>query len=202
MPSTFKFHTNAIRSAFALNRNVRPDSESARASRYQPAHAVAHAVALIRLIRYALIVFAVALPATVHAAEPVSQSVFGGVAIGGRDTVEYHTLQREPRAEAVKGSKRNTVTYKGAKWRFASAESADKFRADPEAFAPAYNGFCANALSLGNGLVKTDGSVWEIFGQQLYLFYASEGRERWVGAKTIDAFKAAADRAWTDLSVK
>ena len=137
----------------------------------------------------------------VQAAEPVSKSRFGGVAIGGHDSVAYHELQREPQALAAEGNKRYTVEYKGAKWHFASEESAERFRADPERFSPAYNGFCANALSLGEGLIRTDGTHWEIFDDNLYLFYAARGRERWTDGNW-EAYKADADKAWSVLSKK
>ena len=99
-----------------------------------------------------------------QAAEPVSKSR-RGVAIGGHDSVAYHSIDRDPQADAIEGSKTYVVEYKGAKWRFGSKESADLFEADPERYSPAYNGHCANALSLGKGLVRTNGETWEIRGQ-------------------------------------
>lgn len=137
------------------------------------------------------------LPLAAVADEPVSKSFFSGVAIGGKDTVAYRTLART--AAAVPGSSQYVVTYKGAKWQFASAEDAARFRADPARFAPAYNGFCANALSLDKGLLKTDGSHWLILDDdRLYLFYAAAGRERWLHGDT-KAFRAAADRNWARI---
>lgn len=132
------------------------------------------------------------------AAEPVSSK--RGVMIGGHDTVAYHTLSREPHAKAESGKKTWVVEYLGAKWHFATEENAELFAASPEKYKPAYNGHCANALSLGKGLVKTNGKVWEIFGEQLYLFYAGEGRKRWLSADDINDFKAVADAEWTKLS--
>ena len=133
------------------------------------------------------------------AAEPVSES--HGVAIGGHDTVAYHKLSRNPHANAAKGDSTWVVEYLGAEWRFASKESADLFAENPSKYQPAYNGHCANALSLGNGLVVTDGKVWEIFGDQLYLFFAERGRKRWITADDISEYKAAADTAWKTLSI-
>ena len=133
------------------------------------------------------------------AAEPVSKSRLGGVAIGGHDAAAYHALAREPRADAVEGGKAHEVEYKGATWRFASAESAARFAAEPERYAPVYNGHCANALSLGEGLIRTDGTHWEIFGDELFLFYAARGRERWLDGDW-EAYRAEADAAWEALS--
>jgi hypothetical protein len=131
------------------------------------------------------------------AEEPVSKSYFGSIAIGGFDTVAYYNQQPDQH-KAVKGVSTYTVEWKGAKWRFASKVDSEAFNADPERYAPAYNGFCANALSLGNGLVKTDGTHWQIFGNQLFLFYSKEGRDRWL-AGDHKQYKAVADKAWQDI---
>lgn len=133
------------------------------------------------------------------ATEPVSASRLSAVAIGGHDTVAYHELDSDPQQKAVAGSKTYTVEYKGAKWRFASQRSSELFAADPQRYAPSYNGHCANALSLGEGLIRTDGAHWEIFGDSLYLFYAPRGRERWLDGDWA-AFKVLADAAWEQLS--
>ena len=147
------------------------------------------------------IALAVCLQGLAFAAEPVSKSRIGGVAIGGHDTMAYYELERAPYADAIEGEKTYTVDYKGAKWRFASAESAARFAEDPERYQPVYNGHCANALSTGNGLVRTDGEVWEIFDGELHLFYARAGLERWLAAgEGWREYRAAADAAWEQLS--
>lgn len=151
-----------------------------------------------RLLRITAIFAAVLMSVTVMAAEPVSKSGDGDVAIGGHDTVAYHSLERAPQEKAVSGEKTYVVEYKGAKWRFADKASADKFAAEPDKYTPAYNGHCANALSIGNGLVKTDGTHWEIFGDQLYLFFAARGRTRWTEGQW-QSFKVDADTAWEKL---
>lgn len=137
------------------------------------------------------------LPIAAMAEEPVSKSFLSGVAIGGKDTVAYRTLAKDD--AAIAGERDYTVEYKGAIWRFASAEDAARFRAEPERYAPAYNGFCANALSLDKGLLKTDGSHWLILDDdRLYLFYAAAGRKRWLRGDT-HAFREAADRNWARI---
>lgn len=153
-----------------------------------------------RLVLYAMFAAVLALPMSALGAEPVSKSTFRGVAIGGHDSVEYHALTAEPHASAVKGSKSYVVKWKGATWRFLSKASADAFSANPEKYSPAYNGFCANALSLGKGLLKTDGTHWEIIGEKLYLFYAAKGRDRWLAVDDPTAYIASADQAWAKLS--
>ena len=133
-------------------------------------------------------------------AEPVAKSRWTGVAIGGHDTTAYHDLEREsdPQVKAVTGKKTFVVEFKGAKWHFLSKESSEKFAADPERYSPAYNGHCANALSLGEGLIITNGKTWEIFEDQLYLFYAPRGRVRWSDGNW-KTYKIASDAAWEEL---
>jgi len=145
-----------------------------------------------------LLVIALTAIAPLNAAQPVSKSRFFSVAIDGHDTVAYYALSRKPPASAVLGKKSHVVKYKGAKWRFQSRASADMFRANPERYEPAYNGHCANALSFGQGLVRTDGAVWEIFGDKLYLFYEASGRELWMDGNW-DIHRMAADSAWQEI---
>jgi YHS domain-containing protein len=130
------------------------------------------------------------------AAEPVSKSLFGGVAIGGKDTVAYHEMGS---GKATKGSKTYVVEWNGATWRFASEASRDKFAANPDQYVPEFNGHCANALSLGEGLVKTDGTVWQFFDNKLYLFYAQKGLDRWQDGDYME-YRTAAEKAWQALT--
>ena len=146
-----------------------------------------------RLISVLVLLFAVFGPA--HAGEPVSTGFFGNTAIGGQDTVSYFTPQVRQTHQVLAGDKRHEVQYLGATWRFASRQSAERFAADPARYLPTYNGHCANALSLGEGLIATDGTVWEFFGDELFLFYAERGRQRWLGGDW-KAYRAQADAAW------
>ncbi len=132
------------------------------------------------------------------ASEPVSQSFFGRIAIEGHDTVAYHSTEvRENHSEII-GKKAFTVEWGGANWRFASQISADKFAANPSQYKPQYNGHCSNALSLGEGLISTDGTVWEFFDDNLHLFYAERGRQRWLDGNWKE-YKQQADKAWKEI---
>jgi YHS domain-containing protein len=133
-----------------------------------------------------------------NASEPVSKSFLTGIAIGGHDTVAYHRLGNSEPHRAIEGNQVWKAEWKGADWLFSSKTDRDLFAADPERYSPAYNGFCANALSLGEGLIRTDGSHWQIFGNRLYTFYAARGRERWL-AGDFEAYKLIADNAWKSL---
>ena len=67
-----------------------------------------------------------------------------GVAIKGYDVVAYFTV-----GEPVKGSSEFEADYKNATFRFASRENRQRFLDDPEAYMPAYGGYCA--LGVANG---------------------------------------------------
>jgi len=136
---------------------------------------------------------------TGFAGEPVSTGYLDSIAIEGHDTVSYHAAESRHQHKEVKGQKRYTVEWNNATWLFASQASADKFQADPLRYVPQYNGFCSNALSLDEGLIPTDGTVWEFFGENLHLFYAERGRQRWLNGDW-KVYKAEADAAWSELS--
>ncbi|NQZ30928.1 MAG: hypothetical protein HRU06_06615 [Oceanospirillaceae bacterium] len=134
-------------------------------------------------------------------AEPVSKSYWGDKAIGSHDTVAYHQDAVKKAHKAVTGNQQFIVKYSGANWYFVSAASAAKFAQDPDKYKPLFNGFCANALSLGEGLVPTNGKIWEFFGDQLHLFYAEAGRQRWLTGDW-QQYQQVAHSAWAGLKDK
>nr|WP_067293495.1 YHS domain-containing (seleno)protein [Marinobacterium profundum] len=150
-----------------------------------------------QLIAAVFLLFAVSVPAS----EAVSTSRWDTTAIGGHDTVAYHEAVTRKNHQQIAGEERFEVQWKGATWRFASQASADRFAADPDRYRPEYNGHCANALSLGEGLISTDGTVWEFFGDQLFLFYAERGRQRWLSGNW-QSYKTEADSAWDNLKMR
>ncbi len=144
---------------------------------------------------FATLMLAIPFFTSAHAAAPVSASGPGPIAIGGHDTVSYHQPAVRQSHAALAGETRFVVLYLGARWQFASGESAARFAAEPARYVPQYNGFCANALSLGEGLIRTSGAVWEFFGDRLYLFYAERGRQRWLTGDW-QSYRSQADAAW------
>ncbi len=149
------------------------------------------------LIRCAALLLA-ALATLAHATEPVSTGWMNGAAIGGKDAVSYYSPEAKASHQVVEGSSTFTVQYLGVPWRFASKASADKFAANPAAYAPQYNGHCSNGLSLGEGLIPTSGAVWEFFDNKLHLFYAERGRQRWLNGDW-KAYRQQADKAWQEI---
>jgi YHS domain-containing protein len=86
-----------------------------------------------------------------------------GAAIGGYDTVAFHTD-----AKPVPGNPQFTAEYQGATWQFASAAHRDLFVANPAKYAPAYGGWCSAGASKGKK-VATKPEYWAVVDGQLYL---------------------------------
>ena len=154
---------------------------------------------LLKLVTFFIAVILVTPGFTADKQSPVSTSRFGNVAIGGYDTVAYHHPDAIKSHQASEGKKTWVHQWRGANWRFASEDSYEAFKTNPEKYRPAYGGFCSNALSLGEGLIKTDGTHWEIFGDQLHLFYAARGRDRWLDGN-YEQYNAQAAEAWKQIT--
>ncbi len=90
--------------------------------------------------------------------------VANGVAIGGFDTVAFHT-QGKP----MTGSPQFIAQYQNATWQFASAANRDLFVANPAKFAPAYGGWCSAGASKGKKVATKPDQFWAVVDGQLYL---------------------------------
>jgi len=122
---------------------------------------------------FALLV-ALGVPALASASPAPSVSATEqGVAIGGYDPVAYFT-----EGHPVAGSASFELRWAGATWRFASAASRARFEASPEAFAPAFGGYCAWAISQ-NYIAPGDPLVWRIVDGRLYLNFNRRAQMLW-----------------------
>ncbi len=95
------------------------------------------------------------------------------IAVKGFDTVAYFTGQN-----AVPGNLQYQFVWNGAKWLFANAENLEKFKANPEAFAPQFGGYCSFAVSKGY-TADSDPQAWKIVDGKLYLNYNPKVKEMW-----------------------
>jgi hypothetical protein len=111
-----------------------------------------------------------------------------GVAIKGYDPLAYFTSKRPER-----GSAKFELLWKGAKWRFVSAERRDLFRSDPEKYAPKYGGYCAYAVSQGK-VADIDPDSWTIFEGRLYLNLNKDVQRLW--EKDMREYIRKADENW------
>jgi YHS domain-containing protein len=112
-------------------------------------------------------------------------------AIDGYDAVAYFTD-----GKPVKGSAEHTFEWKGATWRFATAEHKAQFEQEPDRYAPQYGGYCAYAVANG-ATAPGDPSVWRIVDGELYLNLSKSIQSEW--EKHIPGFVRSADANWPRL---
>ena len=149
----------------------------------------------LRPIAAALFAAASLISVPAHAASPeIFTARFSNLAVGGYDPVAYFDS-----GAPAKGEKTFSFEYKGAEWRFASAENLAKFKANPAAYAPQYGGYCAWAVSQGY-TASGDPLVWNIVNGKLYLNYDKSVQANW--SKDIPGHIARADRNWPGVLSK
>jgi len=144
-----------------------------------------------RLSRIALVGAALLVPAAAVHAALVNKSFLGSVAVQGTDVVAYHTESRP-----VEGSSEHAFEWRGATWRFASAENRDRFAKEPERYAPRYGGYCAYGMAQGYK-VDIDPEAWSIVDGQLFLNVNKEVQKQWEA--DIPGFIVKADAHWERL---
>ena len=100
---------------------------------------------------------------------PGYHNLFGdSIAVSGYDPVSYFP---EGGGKPEKGLIRLSLQYKGVNYRFASQGNLDRFRANPERYAPAFGGWCAWAVGELSKKVDVDPESFEIRDGRLYLFF-------------------------------
>ena len=117
-----------------------------------------------------------------------------GVALGGFDPVAYFP---EGGGKAAKGFVQRDLKHNGVTYRFASDANRDRFRANPDKYTPAFNGWCAWAMSELNAKVDIEPTAYEIYKGKLYVFYDHvdlNTRAMWL--KSPDAMVARANTNW------
>jgi YHS domain-containing protein len=114
-----------------------------------------------------------------HAAPAINTlkgGFFGGrsdTAIRGYDPVAYF-VDGKP----VAGQDAYVYEWMGAKWKFASQQHLDLFKADPEKYAPQYGGYCAYGVAQDH-LVSVEPERFTIIDGRLYLNYDADVQATW-----------------------
>jgi len=88
------------------------------------------------------------------------------VALKGYDPVSYFT-----EGKPEKGSSEFTFAFDDTSYWFKSAEHRAQFAADPERYAPQFDGYCAIQVSRG-AKAEADPEAWSITNGKLYVFSA------------------------------
>lgn len=126
-----------------------------------------------------------------------------GYAVSGHDVVAYHSLTQSPvgtaQPAAVQGKAEFKAEHNGATWLFASAANRDAFAADPEKYAPLYDGHCAYGISRG-GKVPANPDLWRIVDGKLYLNITKQVVTFWEG--DIPENITTAETKWAGLEAK
>ncbi|MGQ0564814.1 MAG: YHS domain-containing (seleno)protein [Gemmobacter sp.] len=120
-------------------------------------------------------------------AEPAVNMMPDGVAVDGFDVVAYFT-ESAPR----EGVAEHTVRYLDADWRFATAEHAALFAADPARYAPQGNGYCSFAVSEGYTAEVDVIDGWAVIDGKLYLNWDRAVRDQFVAEQAARVAAVAA----------
>lgn len=141
-------------------------------------------------LRFPILLYALLLLGAVPAKafEEINSSYFGNLALDGYDAVSYFA-----ETGPLPADKQFTLQWKGATWQFASESNLERFAADPGAYAPRYDGYCSNQMSLGYPS-DIDAQVWRLIDGKLYLFGHEAGRVRW--STGTERHIPEADRHW------
>lgn len=113
------------------------------------------------------------------------------IAIQGYDPVSYFTA-----GKPNQGSSKYTATFKGAIYRFVSAENRDSFRSNPAKFAPEFGGHCAYGVALGKKL-DVDPLAWRVVDGKLYLNLNKEVQAQW--SQDVKGNLQTANRLWPTI---
>ncbi len=126
-----------------------------------------------------------------------------GYAVSGYDVVAYHSLTQvvvgKTQPKAVPGKKSITAEHNGAKWAFANEENRAKFLANPDKFAPQYDGHCAYGIAQG-GKVPANPNLWRIVDGKLYLNITPNVVGFW--EEDVPGHIVKADKNWTSAEGK
>ncbi|MCF6450263.1 hypothetical protein L1076_01570 [Vibrio sp. MMG022] len=115
------------------------------------------------------------------------------LAIKGYDPVAYFT-DNGP----AQGKAEYSATYNNAIYHFVNAANRDQFKADPQAYAPQYGGYCAFGVAMGKKF-ETDPEAWKIEGGKLYLNLDKSVQKRWL--EDTQGFIQGANTNWTTIKV-
>ncbi|QQE12188.1 hypothetical protein JD969_01555 [Planctomycetota bacterium] len=109
----------------------------------------------------------------------------------GYDLVSYHT------GKPQHGSTEYHTNYKGITYLFTTNANKQTFVNDPEKYLPAYGGYCAYGISVGQKFVA-DPTVWEVVDGKLYLNLDKKIQNIW--SKDIPGNIQKANTEWNQIS--
>ncbi len=115
-----------------------------------------------------------------------------GLALEGYDPVAYFTD-----GEPVKGDAKHTSLFRGASYRFASAEHKSMFDQDPRKYEPQFGGYCGYAASI-NKVSTVDPTIFQVVEGRLVLQHTKKALDLF--NKDVPGSYAKASMNWPGLS--
>jgi len=95
------------------------------------------------------------------------------LAIRGYDPVAYFHSGKPSKGDAA-----FSFQWHGMTWHFSTRANREVFAANPEKYAPQYDGYCAWAMTEARK-AQTDPEVWKIVDDKLYLNCSPAAYEKW-----------------------
>jgi len=140
-----------------------------------------------------LAVIALAVVSQVHAQKSEVYSP-SGKAIKGYDPVAFFTD-----AKPVMGVDSLSYSWHEAIWLFTNRQNLQRFKSDPEKYAPQYGGYCAYGTSQGHK-APTEVDTWTVLDDKLYFNYNQKVKEIWT--KDRPGYIQKADKQWPEIKSK
>jgi YHS domain-containing protein len=127
--------------------------------------------------------------------DPVDKN---GTALGGYDVVAYFES-----GKAVKGDKQISYVLNGVRYLFSSKENQKMFGSTPLKYLPAFDGYCALAVSYGKK-ISIDPQTFKITDGKLFLFYNGNSGGKKVNSldtwnKNEPRLLEKADKLWPEV---
>ncbi len=116
------------------------------------------------------------------------------LAIKGYDPVAYFTV-----GKPIQGMAKYTATYKGAIYRFNTAQNRDTFKSSPQKYAPQYGGYCAFGVAMDKKF-DTDPTAWKIIADKLYLNLNKDVQNKW--KQDTQKYLAMSEQNWLTIKDK
>jgi hypothetical protein len=130
-------------------------------------------------------------PAFAALTERIVVDWHSGLAIGGYDPVAFFTD-----GKPLLGSANLELRHGGAVWRFRNTGNRAAFAERPDVYMPQYGGY--DPIGIVRGVaVPGNPAVWTIVGDELFLFYDTAQRDKFLSDSA--RFIAAAQRRWPDV---
>lgn len=114
-----------------------------------------------------------------------------GLGLRGYDPVAYFSLGVPTAGDPAFAASHDGVTYY-----FASAEHMARFTEEPEAYAPAFGGFCQFGVALAKKL-DGDPEVWRVADGQLFVYAYPDAKAGFL--QDIPGNTAKADATWPKI---